>query len=66
MACIGCQRIKTQDMEDKIKDLKNRGFNINQIAAMLMIQKSMVEETLAAPVVTKKSTKKTIIEDEQL
>lgn len=65
MACIGCQRIKTQDMENKIKSLKDKGFNTNQIAAMLMIQKSMVEETLAAPVV-KKTTKKTIIEDEQL
>ena len=32
--------------EDKIKSLEARGFNHNQIAAMLMIQKSIVKEVL--------------------
>ena len=62
MACIGCQRIKTQDMEDKIKQLRSEGKNINQIAAMLMIHKAIVIEALEKPVV-KKTTKKTITED---
>jgi len=32
--------------EDKIKALESRGFNHNQIAAMLMVPKSLVKETL--------------------
>ena len=32
--------------EDKIKSLSKRGFNHNQIAAMLMVQRSVVKEVL--------------------
>ena len=33
-------------IEDKIKSLEARGFNHNQIAAMLMVQKSLVKQVL--------------------
>ena len=33
-------------IEDKIKSLESRGFNHNQIAAMLMVQKSLVKQVL--------------------
>ena len=31
---------------DKVKSLKNQGFDENRIAAMLMIQKSLVKDIL--------------------
>ena len=33
-------------IEDKIKSLQERGFNHDQIAAMLMCQKSLVKQVL--------------------
>lgn len=33
-------------IEDKIRGLHERGFNYDQIAAMLVIQKSLVKQTL--------------------
>ena len=33
-------------IEDKIRGLHERGFNYDQIAAMLMCQKSLVKQTL--------------------
>jgi len=37
---------KVDPIVDKIKQLDKRGFDHNRIAAMLMIQKSLVNETL--------------------
>ena len=37
---------KVDPIVDKIKQLDKRGFDHNRIAAMLMIQKSLVKETL--------------------
>lgn len=75
MPCIGCQR-KNKNMEDKIKKLSKSGFDANRIAAMLMISKQRVEETLSAkaPVSTPEPTatpvakrrKSKSIEDETL
>lgn len=48
MACIPCQRKKTATMEEKIKKLAAQGFDANRIAAMLMIHKHIVVETLSA------------------
>ena len=48
MGCINCKSLEEQNaMKDRIKQLAEQGFDINRIAAMLMIQKSFVEETLA-------------------
>ena len=48
MACINCKSLEEQNaMKDKIKELSSQGFDVNRIAAMLMISKSFVEETLA-------------------
>ena len=48
MGCINCKSLEEQNaMKDKIKQLAEQGFDTNRIAAMLMIQKSFVEETLA-------------------
>ena len=50
---LGKKRIKKQPIaavkptiEDKIKSLHARGFNDNQIAAMLVCQKSLVKQVL--------------------
>ena len=50
---LGRKRIKKQPIaavkptiEDKIKSLHARGFNDNQIAAMLVVQKSLVKQVL--------------------
>ncbi len=37
---------KVDPIVDKIKQLDERGFDINRIAAMLMIQKSLVKQVL--------------------
>ena len=50
---LGRKRIKKQpiasvkpSIEDKIKGLHNSGFNYDQIAAMLVVQKSLVKQVL--------------------
>ena len=40
-------------MKEKVLELYNAGHNVNKIAAMLMIQKSEVEKTIAGTSVKK-------------
>ena len=56
MACPNCKRMN-KEIKLRIDELVNSGYNVNQIASMVWINKEQVEQYLNAP---KKDTKPTV------